>query len=147
MTLSDSTTSSALISVAALTSTALPIGPYSFELIGKFQSASLSNGIGITLTNGTASTNDFIGNVRAQLTASSMYESSFASAGTAVVTTDVPAINTDYALFMNGTFNVTATGTVGVQYRSELSGTTVRLQPGTVLIIRSLNPAIANGGL
>ena len=81
------------------------------------------------------------------MTTSNMYQGSFVSPGTAVVTTDVPAANTDYALFMNGTFNVTATGTVGIQYRAENNGTTVRLQPGTVLIIRSLDPAIANGGL
>ncbi|MBX9809265.1 hypothetical protein K2X92_02670, partial [Candidatus Gracilibacteria bacterium] len=147
MSAGDSTSSNTLGTVTALTSTPLPVGPYTFELIGKFQSAATANGIGITLANISATTTDFIGTVSAQLTTSSMFESSFVSAGTPVITTDVPVASTDYAILMKGTFNVTSTGTVAVQYRSENNGTQVRLQQGTVLILKSLDPALAGGGI
>lgn len=70
----DSTTSASLGTLTALTTTPLPIGPYTFELIGKFQSAATANGIGMTLANISASTSDFIGTISAQLTASSRFE-------------------------------------------------------------------------
>ena len=76
-----------------------------------------------------------------------MYESSFTSAGTAVISTGVPNANTDYAVLMHGSFSITASGSVAVQFSSELNGSQVTLQPGSVLIIRSLDPNIAGGGI
>ncbi len=70
----DSTTSATLGTVTALTSTPLPVGPYTFELIGKFQSAATANGIGMTFANISAATTDFIGTVSSQLTPSSMFD-------------------------------------------------------------------------
>ena len=39
--------------------------------------------------------------------------------------------------------NITSTGAVAVQISSELNGSQVTLQPGTVMIIRSLDPSLA----
>ena len=56
-----------------------------------------------------------------------MYESSFMTQGVAVTTTGVPLANTDYAVLMRGSFDVTATGTVAVRMATENNGTQVIL--------------------
>jgi hypothetical protein len=142
MTNVQTTSSTTLSSIAELTSLPLPTWPYQFELIGKFQSSNLSNGIGITLSNISASSTDFIASVSTQLTDSTVFQSSFFTPWTAIVSTDVPAVNTDYAVLMKGTFNVTTAGTVAIQYRSELGGNSVSLRPGTMLLIKSIDPTL-----
>lgn len=147
MSTSQSSTNTTLAGVTQLTSTPLPVGPYQFELIGKFQSAAVNTGLGLTLAQTSWSSTNFIGTMSAQLTTTTMFSSSFMTAGTAVTSTDVPAANTDYAVFMKGSFDVTATGTVAVRMATENNGTQVTLGVGTVLIIKSLDPSIAGWGI
>ena len=97
---SQSTTSTTASTVASLTSEELPIGPYQFEVIGKFRSDNGSNGIGMTLSQINGSSNQFIGSVSAQLTSTTQSETSFVSPGTLVVSNSVPNANTDYAVLM-----------------------------------------------
>jgi hypothetical protein len=112
-------------------------------MIGKFQSAATTTGIGITLAQTSGTSTAFIGSMSAQLTPSTTYEQSFMSAGTAAISPSVPVAGTDYAVLMKGTFEVTATGTVAVQVASEVNGSQVILGIGSALIIRSLDPSLA----
>lgn len=48
---------------------------------------------------------------------------------------------------MKGSFDVTATGTVAIRMATENNGTQVTLGVGTALIIKSLDPNIAGGGI
>ena len=100
MTNPQNSTSTVLVGVSQLTSTPLPVGPYQFELIGKFQSASASNGIKMTLAHTSGASTAFVGSLSAQLTSSTKHEESFMSAGTAVTTSGVPNANIDYAVLM-----------------------------------------------
>ena len=147
MTTPQSTTNTTLAWVTQLTSIPLPIWPYQFEVIGRFQSAAANTGIGLTLAQTSGTNTNFIGFLSAQLTTSTMYESSFMTQGVAVTTTGVPLSNTDYAVLMRGSFDVTATGTVAVRMATENNGTQVILGIWTALIIKSLDPNIAGGGI
>ena len=142
-----SSTNTTLAWVTQLTSTPLPVWPYQFEVIGKFQSAAVNTGIGLTLAQTSGSSTNFIWTMSAQLTNSTMYSESFMTQWTAVTTTGVPAANTDYIVTMKGSFDVTATGTVAIRMATENNGTQVTLGVGTALIIKSLDPNIAGGGI
>ena len=147
MTNQQSSTSNVVVWVSQLTSTPLPVGPYQFELIGKFQSAATSNGIKMTLAQTSGASTAFIWSLSAQLTSSTMHEESFMSAGTVVTTTGVPNANTDYAILMKWTFEVTSTWIVAAQVWSENNGTQVILGAWSALIIRSLDSSIAWWGI
>jgi hypothetical protein len=142
-----SSTSTTLINVTQLTSVPLPIWPYQFEMIGKFQSAATTTGIGLTLAQTSGASTAFIGSMSAQLTPSTTYDQSFMSAGTAAISPSVPAAGSDYAVLLKGTFEVTSTGTVAVQLASEVNGSQVILGIGSALIIRSLDPSLAGWGI
>lgn len=147
MSTAQSSSNATLAGVTQLTSTPLPIWPYQFEVIGKFQSAAANTGLGLTLAQTSGSNTNFMGTMSAQLTTSTMYSESFMTQGTAVISTGVPASNTDYIVTMRGSFDVTATGTVAVRMATENNGTQVTLGIGTALIIKSLDPNIAGGGI
>ena len=147
MTGPQSSTSTALVSVAELVSTPLPVWPYQFEVIGKFQTAAATTGIGMTLTQTSGASTAFIWNMSAQLTSSSMYSQSFMTSGTPAISSWVPAAGTDYAVLMKWAFEITGTGTVAVQLSSEVNGSQVVLWAGTVLIVRSLDPSLAGWGI
>jgi hypothetical protein len=140
-------TSSTVVWVSQLTSTPLPVWPYQFEMIGKFQSAAATTGIGLTFAQTSGTSTAFIGNMTAQLTSSSTYTESFMSPGTLVISPSVPVAGTNYMVMLKGTFEVTATGTVAVQMASEVNGSQVTLGAGTALIIRSLDPSLAWWGI
>ncbi len=147
MTVSQSVAISTASTVNDLTSTDIPVWPYQFEVIGKFRSNAASNGIGITLGQISWASTEFIGMVSTQLTPSTQYQWSFSNPWSLVVSSAVPAANTDYGFTMKWTMNITSTGAVAVQISSELNGSQVTLQPGTVMIIRSLDPSLAGWGI
>lgn len=142
-----SSTNTTLAWVTQLTSTPLPVWPYQFEVLGRFQSAAANTGLGLTLAQTSGASTNFMGTMSAQLTNSTMYSESFMVQWTAVTTTGVPLANTDYIVMMRGSFDITATGTVAVRMATENNGTQVILGVWTALIIKSLDPNIAGGGI
>ena len=58
---------------------------------------------------------------QAQSTTTAHQQLSITGSAQNVTTTATPIANIDYALMMNGTFNVTTAGTVAVQMRTEIA--------------------------
>jgi hypothetical protein len=125
--------------VTQLITSSLPIWAYRLELRWKFRSAATTTGIWLTLTQQTAVIGDVAVKFQAQATATADQALSIIASWTNITTTGTPIANTDYALMMNGTFNVTTAWTVAIQMRSEIAASLVTLQPGTYLLIEPLN--------
>ena len=87
--------------------------------------------------------------MRAQRTAILNDPVSITTPGTMVVGTAVNAANTDYFSEIEGTFQVTATGSVKIQFRSEVATNTTTVQTGSYLSISPLTsiPNVGSSGL
>lgn len=141
------TTLNTPVNIPQLTSINIPPGYYSFRIIAKFRSSATGNGMGLTLTNGTATMTGFIAEQRAQRTTILNDPASLIAPGDMNVGTASPAANTDYFSMVEGGFQVTATGTVIAQFQSEVSGNTTTLQPGSFMVIEALTNSFGLTGL
>lgn len=138
MTATQSSTSTTMANVTQLTSWILPVWAYEIRVRGKFRTVATTTGIWLTLKAQTAAIGDIWIIYQAQSTATANQQYSITADGTSVTTTATPAANTDYALMMNGTFNVTTAGTVTIQMKSEVNGSTATLGIGTFLTLEPL---------
>ncbi len=133
--------SSTYAPIAGLTTASLPIGTYKFKVIGPFQSASVSVGIGLRLNQVTA----VIGTVSAKWLCSqsangtaSNFQYDQLSTTTNVTSSAVQVANTNVLVAGEGVFSIKTAGTVAIELRSRTAGTVVTLQPNTYLIIEKI---------
>ena len=138
LTSAQTSVSSTPADVTSLVTGTLPIWVYKMTTIAKFQTALLTTGIWLTLTQKTATITNVAVNFTAQSAATSSQQLSIIASWTNVTTTWVAAANTDYVWYMVGTFEVTVAWTVAIQLRTEVNTSQVTLQPGTYFQVEAL---------
>jgi len=127
-----------LTSITDLTTTVVTGKRYRIEGFLLFRSTAATNGITFTMGNATAV--GTLGMVTSSANAgdgtSSLYSGAITAFGDLVISTAVPAANTDYILQFSGIFVCTTGGTIFPQYRSEVNGQTTTVQIGSNMIVR-----------
>jgi hypothetical protein len=127
-----------LTNITDLTTTVVTGKRYRIEGFLLFRSTAATNGIAFTMGNATAV--GTLGMVTSSANAgdgtSSLYSGAITAFGDLVISTAVPAANTDYILQFSGIFVCTTGGTIFPQYRSEVNGQTTTVQIGSNMIVR-----------
>lgn len=121
-----------------LTSVSLPVGTYNFRMVGWFRTTATTTGIGFALVSNGATVTNYVWRHVVQTTANAAQVYSNGTLGSALLSTWVPAINTDYMTEFLGTFTITTAWSVKIQYQSEVNGSSVTVQPGTNLVIEQI---------
>lgn len=137
-----STTSTTHGDITSFVTGTLAPGLYKFELFGAYRSAATTTGIGLRIIQGTAT----MTTVRAiwgiqtsnATTADMMTEYRQIDQTTNVTTGSTPIVATDWIMRGNGEFRLTVSGTVKVQFRSEVSGSAVTVVQDSYLRIEAL---------
>ncbi len=141
MTALQSTTAITWTNATDLVTPSLGIGRYKFEFFGIAQSVALTTGIGVRVGTGTATLGITFGKwntTQAANGVASSFQTQQLTATTDVPSTAALAINTDFLVEGTGIFNVTNTGTVAIQFRSEVNASGVSLRAGSTLVITKI---------
>ena len=124
--------------ISDLTSGSLPVGKYKIKAYIYYQSAATTTGIGLRLVNGTAT----VSNIKMQwtipLTATTAANIAQIATTTNSVATSTPAANTTYLAIGQGIVDISSQGTIIPQLRSEIAGSAVSVQVGSVLEIEEM---------
>lgn len=140
-TVTQSNTTTTYTSITELTSLSLPIGKYNFEYFGIHQSTNTAVGLGVRMSNVTATLGLCYGKFFVsqgangtalnysydQITSTSNFNSVLANNS-----------NQDFLVTGNGYFTVTVAGTVALQMKSSLGGAGVSVRSGSNLFIEAL---------
>jgi hypothetical protein len=124
--------------VAELTTASLPIGFYRFTFVGRMQSGSTANGVGVRIVNTTATLSTV--NVKwfiaqgANGTAMNFQYDQTAN-NTNITSASSQAANTTFAVYGEGTLRITSQGTLNIQTRAEVNGSSATLLTDSVLIL------------
>jgi hypothetical protein len=112
---------------------------YRIEAHVRFRSAAAGTGIGFTFNSSDGATGTIAGTADIPQAAdgtASVYSGAITSLGDLVLSTAVPAANTDYLAIIAAQFTCTGSGTLAPFFRSETNGTTVTVQVGSNIIAR-----------
>lgn len=141
MTALQTSTSTTYASATELVSSSLPIGFYIFKFYGIAQSTANATGIGVRLGAVTATIATPVGIkwsiAQAGNGTDKNYEYDQITPTDNISSTAAAAANTNFLVRGEGVFQITAAGTVAVQFRSE-TGTAVSLRPLSSLFIKAL---------
>jgi len=141
-TVAQSSTVVAFANITQLTTLSLPVGSYKFTALIKIRSATTSNGYGLRFQNGSATVSNVIAQWRLPANADFSTNQNIIYSQRALTDNNVAgtigAANTDYCAVGEGTFTVTAAGTVAIQLRSEAAGTAVTVGIGSCLVVENL---------
>lgn len=140
-TANQNSTSTTYANVTELTSEILPVGLYTFECFALCQSTAANTGVGLRLGAGTAVLSTTFGRWEISqavdgISKTFIYDQ--LSATTNVTSASVNTINTNFVVIGRGIFEVTTSGTVAVQIRSE-TGTSVSIRIGSNFNLRKLS--------
>ena len=122
--------------VVALTTVSLSAGLYSFRFFGIAQSGNNSNGIGVRISNVSATVTTIQGSWQISQAANGTaqkFQYDQIATNTNVTSASVQAANANFSVVGEGVFRVTVAGTVAIQLRSELNGTASSLLAGSYL--------------
>ncbi len=116
--------------VAELTSGSLPIGLYKISFFGRMQSGSTASGVGVRLSNGTATISTilckwFLSQGANGTQQSFQYDQ--VATNTNVTSASTQAANSTFSVLGEGVIRLTSSGSVVIQIRSEVSGTSASL--------------------
>jgi len=134
MTATSSTTSTTHGDVPQLVSTSLGTGYYKIMFDGEYATSATAVGAGFRLTNGTATigTMSVLWKLRqASDGVDSFFDYGQNTTAANIVSTGVTAQNTNFSVQGYGYFSLTASGTVKVQFRSEISPSATTLAVGS----------------
>jgi hypothetical protein len=111
-------------------------GTYRVEAILKYRSAAAGTGLALSVGLNGGATGVISFTVTIPTSTTAVATGHLISTGTVITATATPAANTDYVAQIFGVFTCTGSGTLVPQFRSETSGTTVTIQPGSNIIAR-----------
>jgi hypothetical protein len=128
-------------SVADLITDSLPVGLYRFSFFGRMQSGATQAGVGIRVSNVSATVTtcaakwyiDQGANGTAQA-----FQYNQSAANTNVTSASVAVANAAFNVVGDGVFKVTTAGTVAIQIRSETNGTAATILTDSVFIMELL---------
>ncbi len=124
--------------VGQLTTDSLLPGFYRFKFIGVMQSGSTASGVGVRISNGTATLTTCIGKwfiTQGANGLSQNYQYDQLNTATNVVSASSAAANTSFLVQGEGVFRITSTGTVVIQIRPEVNGTAASLLAESSLVV------------
>lgn len=135
------TTSTTFANVTELVTPNLPVGRYTFQAIGVYQSTATTTGFGIRLANNTATVSSLIADWQISQagngTTKNYLVSQLNTATNAPATAALTA-NADAPFSGRGVFSLSTSGSVAAQIRSEVAGSGVSIRINSVLIIRKV---------
>lgn len=127
--------------ITQLTTSALQPGNYTFRIMGMFQSSATTTGIGFRISPVTATVTTCFAKWRVtQGTNGLSQDYSYDQITTTIDVTSAsaPVANSNLVMIGQGFFTVTGAGTVAIQFRSEVAGNAVSIQPGSFLAVESV---------
>lgn len=132
-------TTSTYTTVAELTTEQLTTGLYSFRFLGIMQSGGTTNGVGVRITNDSAT----LSTCRAKWAVSQgangavnmNFEYDQLTNTTNITSASVQAANTPFIVAGSGILRVTTPGTIAIQIRSELNNNSASLLADSILIV------------
>lgn len=127
--------------VAGLTTASLPAGLYSFRFDGQYQSAATTTGVGVRISNVSATVTTMYAKwffAQAADGVNKNFQIDQLNNATNVVSTASLVANSNANVSGEGVFRVTVAGTVAIQIRSEIAASQVLLQPDAVLVIEQI---------
>lgn len=135
-----STSNTVLTGITTLTWAVTSGRRYHFKAMGTFQSAAITTGLTLGFST-TVATTYCAWNAQIEQAAAGVDSAhvGYATALTGVVTsTAVVAANTTYAWEMEGYFQPSASGTIAIGFRSEVSASQVSILPGSICLVTDL---------
>lgn len=135
-----SASNTTLTAVADLAFTAVAGHTYYLEYTIRFQTASTSTGITLTLNTGTTAVGTMAAQVNLPVAADgtgALYTGSISALNDLVTSSSVEAANTNYIANIKGIFICTTGGTIQPYFRSEVNGSQVTFGQGSVALIRN----------
>lgn len=140
-TTTQSTNSLTHVDVTELISGNLVIGLYRVTVMGTVLSSSTTNGFGLRILAGTATINSYLMDWELEqgaigTTQDFIYKQ--INAAVNLVSASVPSISVPTVFEGAGFINVTSTGNVKIQFRSELSNQSIVMQAGSVLLLEKV---------
>lgn len=127
--------------VTGLTTASLPAGLYRFSMHGQYQSASTATGVGVRISNGTATVTTCYGMWRFSQAADGVnktFQVDQLNSTTNATSASSAVANSNANVEGSGVFRVTVAGTMQIQLRSEVAASQVLLQPDAVLVVEQI---------
>lgn len=127
--------------VTGLTTASLPAGLYRFSMHGQYQSAATTTGVGVRISNGTATVTTCYGMWRFSQAADGVnktFQVDQLTNAVNVVSASSNVANSNANVEGYGVFRVTVAGTMQIQLRSEVAASQVLLQPDAVLVVEQI---------
>jgi phage-related tail fiber protein len=109
---------------------------YRVEAMLKYRTPATTTGLALSMNTGGGATGTLAFIVNIPTTATASATGHIISTATVITATSTPAANTDYIAQISGVFTCTGSGTFFPQFRSEINGSTVTVQPGSNMIAR-----------
>jgi hypothetical protein len=133
-----SSSNTTLTNIGSLTKTVTAGKYYRIEAMILYRAAATTTGLALSIGNtsavGTLSATANM-TIAADGTAS-IYNGAITSFGDVVVSTGVPATGVDYIASIQGIFVCTTSGSITMQFRSEVNGSQVTVQAGSNMLVR-----------
>lgn len=137
------TTSNTYSAVGSTTVVGVPVGTHAVKCVIIFRSSATANGVGFRIGNQTATVTSIYGK----------WQISQGATGTAkdfvydqlsltdnITSASVIAANTDAVAVFDGVITISGSGSLILQFRSELAGNTTSVMPGSFIQVRQLLP-------
>lgn len=141
-TTTQASTSTTYANITQLQSVSLPVGNYKFKAVIKFQTAATTTGIGLRFSNNSATVSDILAMwtipIGVDLAANNTLFATQRTVTDNILGTSVGAASTNYAAFVEGIFTISVAGTVGLQFRTEVSGSSATIGSNSYLSIEGI---------
>lgn len=135
------TSSTTMADVTTLVTPVIPVGTYKWEVMGAYQTAATTTGIGMRIVAGSATMSVVRGQWffrQAANGVASNFQIAQLDQTLVGASASVVAANTNYPLIGLGYFTLTVAGTVKIQVKSEVADSNAILQAGTFLSVTGL---------
>lgn len=139
-TTSRTSTSNTTLTATSLTFSVTSGTMYHIKCLGTFRSAATTTGLALGFSSTVATTycGWDVAIEQAAAGTDKYYTNTATALTTTLISTAVVAANTDYVWELEGRFQPSASGTVTVGFRSEVSGSTITWQPGAMAILTAV---------
>ena len=128
--------------VTDMTTVSLPVGDYYFKILGKYRTAATGTGIGFRLVNNSSTMSSIAAIWKVQQGGNgtnAFFEYTQTATNITTNSTGVPTANADFSFKGEGVFTLSASGSVSLNVKSEITNSTVTVQPGTVILIEKIS--------
>jgi hypothetical protein len=133
-------TSTTHANVTELVTESLPIGTYVFECFAICQSTNANNGVGLRVSNGTATVGRVFGHWQISQAADGtgkVYQYDQLATTTNITSASVATANSDFVVVGKGIVTITASGSIAIQFRPE-TATAASIRIGSLFHLKKV---------